>query len=253
MRPRTTRPLICVPLVARDSAQLLEQAAYARELSPDVVEWRADSFDDVLAERMCTAAQNLRGVLDRLALIFTLRRSDEGGARQLSPAVRGEIIAAVVGSGYADLVDVELRNGPDFVHRVISSAREHGVRVILSFHDFEGTPPVEFIVSRIAEMVDQGADIAKVACMPREPEDVLRLLEATLKARRMFPAVPLCTMSMGSLGSLSRVAGFLFGSDMSFAAGLAASAPGQIPFAELKSVIGALRLDANRSGRTSRP
>lgn len=89
-------------------------------------------------------------------------------------------------------------------------------------------------------MIHQGADIAKVACMPREPGDVLRLLQVTLSARQIFPAVPLCTMSMGSLGALSRVAGFLYGSDMAFAVGQEVSAPGQIPLMEARAMTEAL-------------
>jgi len=111
------------------------------------------------------------------------------------------------------------------------------VRVILSFHDFQSTPDSGALLATISEMVRQGADIAKIACMPRHAGDVLRLLDLTLTARRMFPAVPLCTMAIGGLGVLTRVAGFLFGSDMSFAVGQTASAPGQIPIAELRAAI----------------
>jgi 3-dehydroquinate dehydratase-1 len=108
--------------------------------------------------------------------------------------------------------------------------------VILSFHDFQATPANEVLLARITAMIHRGADIAKVACMPREPSDVLRLLQTTLAARLAFPASALCTMSMGSLGSVSRVAGFLYGSDMAFAVGQAVSAPGQIPLLEARQI-----------------
>jgi 3-dehydroquinate dehydratase-1 len=39
---------------------------------------------------------------------------------------------------------------------------------------------------------------------------------------------------MGRLGSVTRVAGFLYGSDMAFAVGKEASAPGQIPIADAR-------------------
>jgi 3-dehydroquinate dehydratase-1 len=41
-------------------------------------------------------------------------------------------------------------------------------------------------------------------------------------------------MSMGPEGAVSRLAGGLFGSDITFAIGLQASAPGQIPIKELR-------------------
>jgi len=41
-------------------------------------------------------------------------------------------------------------------------------------------------------------------------------------------------MSMGPEGAVTRLAGGLFGSDITFAVGLQESAPGQIPIKELK-------------------
>jgi 3-dehydroquinate dehydratase-1 len=43
-------------------------------------------------------------------------------------------------------------------------------------------------------------------------------------------------MSMGKLGTVSRVAGFLYGSDMAFAVGKEASAPGQIPIDDARRI-----------------
>jgi 3-dehydroquinate dehydratase-1 len=44
-------------------------------------------------------------------------------------------------------------------------------------------------------------------------------------------------MSMGPEGGLTRVAGGLFGSDLTFAIGKEASAPGQIPIGELRQAM----------------
>src|SRR4029450_6364670 len=92
----------------------------------------------------------------------------------------------------------------------------------------------DLLLAKVGEMQELGADIAKIAVMPQKPEDVLRLLHVTVLARRQFPRLPLVTMSMGALGSITRVAGFLYGSDMAFAVGKAASAPGQIPIEDAR-------------------
>ena len=234
------KPLFCVPLVAKNLNQLLTQAQVAHRLEPDVVEWRVDSYGELDAESVADAAHQLRLVLDREPIVFTLRISAEGGASPITQDLRAQCIDTVLRSGLIDLVDVELCNGPQFLEPIIATAHGHAARVILSFHDFQATPSNEMLLARIAAMVRQGADIAKIACMPREPGDVLRLLQATLAARQIFPAVPLCTMSMGSLGSLSRVAGFLYGSYMAFAVGQEVSAPGQIPLGEARAMTEAL-------------
>src|SRR5262249_19521403 len=134
------------------------------------------------------------------------------------------------------LVDIELSNGPKVVESIIRTAHNGSVRVIVSFHDFQATPGDDALLTTISTMIKQGADIAKIACMPREPADVLRLLQVTLSAREAYPGVPLCTTSMGGLGLVSRLAGFLYGSDMAFAAGAASSAPGQIAIGEARAL-----------------
>ena len=234
------KPLFCVPLVAKNQEALLAQAEVARRVQPDVVEWRSDSFDGLSAANVVEVARKLRSVLDSEPIIFTLRSSVEGGAKEIGQEARAACIGAVLQSGLIDLVDVELCNGAEFLAPLLKTAHEHGARVILSFHNFKATPEKEVLAGKITEMVDMGADIAKIACMPENPGDVLRLLQVTWEAREMFPAVPLCTMSMGAMGSLSRVAGFLYGSDMAFAVGQEVSAPGQIPLADARVITEAL-------------
>jgi 3-dehydroquinate dehydratase-1 len=230
------KPVFCIPLVAKDRSELLAQAQVAHDLRPDVVEWRADSYCDLSREEFIESARRLRLLLDRELIIFTLRIQAEGGKAEISQEVRASIINAVLRSGFVDLVDLEMCNGPEFLEQILATAQEHAVRVILSFHDFQATPSNDFLLAKISAMSHQGAHIAKIACMPREPGDVLRLFQVTLSARRIFPALPLCTMSMGSMGCLSRVAGFLYGSDMAFAVGQEVSAPGQIPISEARTM-----------------
>lgn len=229
------QPLFCIPLVAKDSAQLAAQAQVAHRLKPDVVEWRADSYDGIDAHIVLKAADSLRRTLDQ-PIIFTLRIHSEGGAKPMDQDVRFQVIEGALRSGLIDIVDLELSNGPQVLKPLVHNAHEHGKRVILSFHDFESTPNNDVLLDRISTMVGQGADIAKIACMPKEHADVLRLLQVTSSARQMFPSVPLCTMSMRRLGSITRVAGFLYGSDMAFAIGQEASAPGQIPIADARAI-----------------
>ena len=228
------QPLFCVPLVAPDSAQLKIQAEVARDLKPDLIEWRADFSKDLTPAGLIDAAKLLRTVVGDVPVIYTLRIKAEGGAQEMDQAARKESIEAVTASGLVDLVDFELCNGSEFCQPIIKVARKHGVRVILSSHDFKTTPPNEVLLATIGAMSREGADVAKVAVMPQQPGDVLRLLQATLEARRTFPNLPLVTMSMGAMGSISRVAGFLYGSDMAFAVGKEASAPGQIPLADAR-------------------
>jgi len=74
--------------------------------------------------------------------------------------------------------------------------------------------------------------VAKVAVMPRSMEDVLTLLTATLQASQTLD-IPVVSMSMGGLGSMTRLCGCAFGSAMTFAVGQGSSAPGQMPIEDV--------------------
>jgi 3-dehydroquinate dehydratase I len=230
------KPLFCVPLVAGISDQLIEQAQIARQLGPDLVEWRADSYDAVDARGFVETAKCLRSALGDIPIIFTLRIRSEGGNRLIDQNVRSQYIDAVMRSGVVDVVDLELSNGHEFLRPLVNFAHSNSVSVILSAHDFEKTPAYQELMNTVGSMVTEGADIAKVACMPHEPQDVLRVLQVTLAARQAFPSLPLCTMSMGKLGWVSRVVGFLYGCDMAFAVSQQVSAPGQVPLVEAKAI-----------------
>ena len=119
--------------------------------------------------------------------------------------------------------------------RLLEKAAEKGVAAVVSRHDFSGTPPEEEIFHTLESMKKLGADLPKMAVMPKSPQDVLTLLSATLRAREQLG--PVITMSMGSLGKLSRVSGAVFGSCLTFAAGQSSSAPGQINAEDLKAIL----------------
>jgi 3-dehydroquinate dehydratase-1 len=76
--------------------------------------------------------------------------------------------------------------------------------------------------------------------MPRDLGDVLTLLAATNEANGKA-RIPLISMSMGPLGSVTRMIGGVFGSSLSFAVGEGSSAPGQIPIADLNVVYDVIR------------
>jgi len=230
------KPLFCIPLVAGEPAELVAQAKIAAALQPDLVEWRADFSHDCSPDALVCAGEILRGALPDPPIVFTLRIKAEGGAREMPPTERRLAIEAVLRSQTVDVVDLELANEPEFLDPLMEIAGRHGVRVILSFHDFKTTPATGALLAKIAAMRSKGADIAKLAVAPNTPEDVLRLLQVTLEARRTYPQLPLAIMSIGALGSITRVAGFLYGSDMAFAVGKEASAPGQIPIQDARTI-----------------
>jgi len=235
--------LICLPLVATNRADLLRQARALMPLAPDLLEWRVDALDSVGdVEDILTPLVDLRTAMEDVPLIFTCRIDIEGGMGQISRHrdTRLDVITQAMATGLVDIVDVELCNDVDFIESIRYGAEQNGVKLILSSHDFEKTPEESVILERLVRAQDLGADIAKLAAMPNNYKDVLLLLNATLKARTDLLEIPMITISMGKQGLVSRLAGGLFGSDMTFAMGAVESAPGQIPIQELRQAMGVL-------------
>lgn len=228
-------PLICLPLVAKSRKELLKEAKEVLALRPDLLEWRIDALERVENRQECLfLLQELRRSIGDIPLLFTCRIEKEGGLQKIAQEKRLALYIAAMQSGEVDIVDVELSNGPEFIQGIREQAQASKVKVILSYHNFTDTPSESFIYAKLVEAQDAGADIAKLAVMPKSYGDVLTLLSATNRARNETIQGPIVTMAMGQQGALSRLAGGLFGSDMTFAIGLQASAPGQIPIVELR-------------------
>ncbi len=228
-------PLACVPIVAVDADELLRQAAVIRthEPAPDVVEWRADHLRGLALDALPELLGRLRATLSALPLLFTLRSPAEGGGGALSDEQRLAGITAAIQSGQVALVDVELAMPAAARGAIIAQAHQAGVGVIVSAHDFAATPADHDLDAIFAALSAAGGDAAKLAVTAQTPDDALRLLRATARAAAPAP-VPLISMAMGSAGTITRLAGPLFGSVLTFATIGAASAPGQLPLALMR-------------------
>jgi 3-dehydroquinate dehydratase-1 len=235
-------PLICSPLVGRTREKVLAEAATVVAKKPDVIEWRVDYFEGIGdTAAVLDTGKALRAAVGDTPIIFTRRSMKEGG----EPIAIGDedvvrLYDAVAASRLVDFLDFEMGNDPEHVRRVVDGVHRHEARGILSYHNFGYTPGVEFLVQRFLEAERLGGDIAKVAVMPRDRDDVLTLLAATSQAQAKA-SIPLISMSMGPLGAVTRMIGGAFGSSLSFAVGEGSSAPGQMPIADLSAVYDIVR------------
>jgi len=203
----------------------------------DLVECRVVSFPRIDPEACRDVLTALRGVMDEIPLIFTCRRHAEGGFHKRSADEREALTTAAIQSGNADIVDIELSNDEIFIHNLKKAANNAGLPVILSYHNFKSTPAPEIIIDTLLQARNLGADIAKVAVMPQDFEDVLSLMGAAMKARKGKLKIPMIAISMGVLGRLTRVAGGFFGSSITFASSATGSAPGQISIQLLQQTL----------------
>lgn len=231
-------PKICVPIVETSREEILQAGTDIAGSCADIVEWRADWYDDVFdLHKTLETLHFLRDILGEIPLLFTFRTSGEGGEKAIDVDTYVKLNQEVIKSGCADLVDMELFTGEDAVLQVIASAHSHGVKVILSNHEFHKTPDKDELISRLCKMQEMGADISKIAVMPQNKKDVLTLLSATEEMSSRYADRPIITMSMAGTGAISRICGEVFGSALTFGTAGKSSAPGQIDADALREIL----------------
>lgn len=239
------RPLICVPVMERTKEGIIDEITCLANSCADMIEWRIDAFSDFTdynaVRDVFEAAQP---VLSDKLFLYTFRTKKQGGMAQVSDEVLNDLHDLAVESGCVDLIDLEYFESEHPI-RKIRELQKAGVKVVASHHDFEVTPEPDVMNMLLERMYEGGADIVKLAVMPNSRRDVLKLLDATDMFLEKHPDTPIITMSMGSLGSISRLCGEHFGSCVTFGAHKTASAPGQFEMNHLKEILDAIHGSSN--------
>ncbi|MGH8047140.1 MAG: type I 3-dehydroquinate dehydratase [Chthoniobacterales bacterium] len=189
----------------------------AADLPPgtlDAIELRLDAFDSA------PAADGLR-----LPLIATARSPKEGGKNNLTAGERASRYLALL--DHAAAIDVELASRGE-MKSVLAAARAAGCKIILSVHDFKGTPSGLRTLQRKAAAA--GADIFKIAVTPRTAGEFAALL-----ALLDDPPLPTSVMGMGRLGKASRIAAMACGSVLNYGWLERPNVAGQWSAAELRA------------------
>ncbi|WP_294497160.1 type I 3-dehydroquinate dehydratase [uncultured Gemmiger sp.] len=240
------RPKIIVPLFSAGEEEVLAQASQLGGTAADLAELRLDPLrgryrSPLPPQELCTVVRRVRAALaPRLPLLVTMRTAAEGGERSMPPQEYAALLRTLLAEGGFDLLDVEYHTAGAQLAALCAEARAAGVAAVASMHNFSRTPPVEQMAGDLVAMGDAGADIAKLAVMPRTPADAAALLAATAAARAARPELPLITMAMGADGAVTRVCGGAFGSCATFGTAGAASAPGQPEAGALRAALDAL-------------
>ncbi|UTF53522.1 type I 3-dehydroquinate dehydratase [Natronosalvus rutilus] len=214
--------------LAASTADLSEEPA-ARGRA-DCLEFRMDLADAPLA-----ALESYGGELPILA---TNRAAWEGG--EADDEGRLEALAEATAVDAVGAVDVELESilAGD-AEDVLEAARERGVAVVASAHDFEGTPPRSELVRTLTE-AGKYADVAKLAVTAETNADALALLSATEQLTAHGDSV--ATMAMGEVGRHTRAVAPVYGSKIGYAPvdSERATAPGQYDLETLSRLVSAL-------------
>lgn len=229
------KPKIIVSLISSTRDRLQAEIEYLLQKKPDIWEWRLDFMETFEEAELIETLSLIRELTFPSPLLVTYRTVQEGGQGRLRSNAYANLLQLIAKSQLCDLVDVELFSVDN--KQLVASIHAEGVKVIVSNHDFEKTPPKEELIWRLREMQFINGDIGKLAVMPKRPHDVLCLLDAADQMKTLYADRPFIVMSMGDLGAISRLGGHHYGSSATFAAGSTPSAPGQLPVELMKQLL----------------
>lgn len=203
----------------------LKSAQLAKKDGADVLEARLDLWGLSLED---TRRFLLKLKRIGLEIIGTNRWELEGGRFKEDEETRIEFLIHML--DIFDYVDIELecRVRDD----VIRKAKEQGVEVIVSCHNFELTPDEDELSMIVSRMKACGADIGKIATMVNDLHDCLRLFELLLDS-----PMRLSVITMGELGRHARVIAPIYGSALNYGFVREAVAPGQMSVGEMKRLL----------------
>jgi len=217
------RGLICLSVAAPDPDQAAAQIAPVAHLA-DLVEIRLDAM----------MRPDVQGCLETISLplLFTNRPVWEGGLWSGDEESRLAPLREAVRSGAA-YVDLELRADEHLWQVLLEERTSSSTRLVVSWHDFSGTPPADDLHTVLAAMRKRGADLGKIVTTAENGVDTVRVLALLDTARKW--ALPLSCFCMGEAGKISRLATLFMGGQMSYvAAGKdQATAPGQLTIREM--------------------
>lgn len=213
------RGYVCASILHESGEDIIKSAAAAIKSGADLLEIRLDALPN----------QDPEGVSDILKqiphpMIATNRMKEEGGLFQGSETDRIEVLLGA--AEWAHYVDVELQTRDKYKSEIIEAAQS----TIISYHNFQETPPRNELF-RIARRATSEGDLAKLAVMPRNMHDTLIVLEVISRCENTI------AISMGKLGSYTRVVAPLFGSPITYASLEDEIAPGQLDIKTTRDIL----------------
>ncbi len=228
------RPRVVATLLG--PKDLVVQARKAKKDGAEILEIRVDSLSWDLRGRIVSVISKIKTAA-RLPILVTIRDPKEQGAApglvRLSDDQRLFLYRELL--PLSDLIDVELRSR--IAPAVVKQAQKLNVGTILSYHDFSGVPGEALVGKLLLRFKRLRGNIFKIAARPGDRLTLLRFLLLGLSknsVRRTF-------IAMGDAGKISRLAGFCFGSCLTYGFASRSAAPGQVPVKDLATIYRSLR------------
>ena len=189
-----------------DAQKLLEHARREADAGESFFEFRLD-YLAAPEQGLAVIRKFLAGHPD-CRILATCRRRQNHGKFNGSVEEQIHVLKAAVEAGACG-VDVEVESAESAGAGL--SAFRGSTRLIVSYHNYDGTPSLEALLRR---MLHIPADGYKIVTTARKPSDNLRALALT----KTHPRTPLIVLAMGEAGFPTRVLSTAWGGLFTYAA-----------------------------------
>ena len=226
MEPRNPLPKICIALGFAEPEKLLENARREAIAGERFLEFRLDFL--VTPRSGIECIRKFLNEFPDASLIATCRRHQNHGRFNGSIEEQLQVLEDAIDAG-ARAVDLEIESGENAGPRLLKLRNR--ACLILSYHNFETTPPMETIVRR---MLRVGADAYKLVTTARKPSDIHRVLAAA----KVSPRSPMILLAMGEIGFPTRILSTSVGGLYTYAAPTSSegTAAGQVGARQLRNL-----------------
>ncbi len=207
------KPNICLSLgdLSFDTINVLLKEVNMAEIRIDLLNLMPEELNELFAKHKNLIATCRPGRFDEEERAILLER------------------ALVHGAAY---IDLEIETLPEWRAPLIKLAADLNRKVIVSYHDFDGTPGDEDLDRIVGSLWDAGAHVAKVACMALTMADSARIMNLYSKHSNLV------AIAMGKFGTITRVAAPMLGAPFTFASVKGKiTAPGQLDYQTLEEAI----------------
>ncbi len=196
--------MICISIGNKSALEQLNR------LQPELVEIRFDLLDE-------SPEKILSSIRPSTRVIATCRPG------KMDDQERFHVLEYSVLQG-VEYVDIEFEADSAYREKILKLAASSNTDVIVSFHDFQGTPAIAELESILSACYAKGGNVAKIACQVNDLSDNARLLSLYTHSGRKV------VLGMGEKGKITRLAAPELGAEFTFVSMDEgnATAPGQL-------------------------
>ncbi|HEV1287457.1 MAG TPA: shikimate dehydrogenase [Bryobacteraceae bacterium] len=193
MTRKAALPRICIALGFREIESLLAHAREEYNAGERFFEFRLDYLP--LPEQGIAAMRKFLARNADCTVLATCRRHQNQGHFNGSIEQQVKILDASIDAG-AQAVDIEIESAENCIDSL--EALRSRARLVISYHNYGGTPPLDAVMRR---MLRVAADGYKIVTTAKKPSDNARILALA----KTYSKTPTILLAMGETGFPTRV------------------------------------------------